>query len=76
MENAVLIQIWAALITMLVLITLKAIAKYDWHLTNLRGIYAAQSICEISLQLWLDKPFEQAPDRLGNNIYATQVVLF
>lgn len=34
-ENAVMIQIWTALITILVLKALKAMVKYNWHLSNL-----------------------------------------
>lgn len=34
-ENAVMIQIWTALITILVLKALKAMAKYGWYLSNL-----------------------------------------
>jgi len=33
-ENAVMIQIWTALITILMLKALKAIAKYNWHLSS------------------------------------------
>ena len=34
-ENAVLIQIWKALMTILILKALKALSKYNWHLSNL-----------------------------------------
>lgn len=34
-ENAVMIQIWTALITILILKALKDMAKYGWHLSNL-----------------------------------------
>ena len=34
-ENAVMIQIWTALITILILKVLKAMAKFGWHLSNL-----------------------------------------
>ena len=34
-KNAVMIQIWTALITILVLKHLKIIAKYNWYLSNL-----------------------------------------
>ena len=33
-ENAVLIQIWTAMIAMLLLKYLKEKAQYDWHLSN------------------------------------------
>ena len=34
-ENAVMIQIWTALITILILKALKAMVRYGWHLSNL-----------------------------------------
>ncbi len=34
-ENAVMIQIWTALITILILKALKAMAKYGWYLSNI-----------------------------------------
>src|SRR5690606_28665326 len=34
-KNAVMIQIWTALITILILKALKHIAKFGWHLSNL-----------------------------------------
>lgn len=34
-ENAVMIQIWMALITISILKVLKAISKYPWYLSNL-----------------------------------------
>lgn len=61
-ENAVMIQIWTALITILVLKALKALAKFDWHLSNLVAFIRLNLFVKISLQLWLDKPFEQPPD--------------
>lgn len=46
-ENAVMIQIWAALSTILVLKALKATTKYGWHFLSVK----------INLQQWLYKPF-------------------
>jgi len=34
-KNAVMIQIWTALITILLLEVMKATAKYGWHMSNL-----------------------------------------
>ena len=72
-ENAVMIQIWTALITILVLKALKAIAKYEWHLSNLVAFIRLNLFVKINLQLWLDKPFEEPPDNYQNNV---QGVLF
>lgn len=72
-ENAVMIQIWTALITILVLKVLKAIAKFNWHLSNLVAFIRLNLFVKISLQIWLDKPFEQPPDKV---IDVNQGVLF
>ncbi len=57
-ENAVKIQIWVALITILILKYLKHMAKYAWHLSNLVGFIRLNLFVKINLQQWLDKPFE------------------
>lgn len=56
-ENAVMIQIWTALITILVLKALKAIAKYPWYLSNLVAFIRLNLFVKINLQKWLDEPF-------------------
>ena len=72
-ENAVMIQIWTALITILVLKALKAMAKFNWHLSNLVAFIRLNLFVKINLQQWLDKPFEESPKPLSNNL---QGVLF
>lgn len=72
-ENAVMIQIWTALITILILKALKAMAKYDWHLSNLVAFIRLNLFVKIDLQLWLDNPFEEPPKITQNHI---QGVLF
>lgn len=72
-ENAVLIQIWTALITILVLKALKAMAKFNWHLSNLVAFIRLNLFVKIALQLWLDKPYEEHEDDVPINI---QGVLF
>lgn len=57
-KNAVLIQIWTALITILILKYLKQLAKYDWCLSNLVAFLRMNLFVKIDLQKWLDKPFE------------------
>lgn len=59
-ENAVMIQIWTALITILILKALKALAKYPWYLSNLVAFIRLNLFVKIELQKWLDKPFEEA----------------
>ena len=58
-ENAVKIQIWTALITILILKALKQMGKYNWHLSNLVAFIRLNLFVKIDLQLWLDKPFEE-----------------
>ena len=58
-ENAVMIQIWTALITILILKVLKAMAKFGWHLSNLVAFIRLNLFVKIGLQQWLDKPFEE-----------------
>jgi hypothetical protein len=72
-ENAVMIQIWTALITILILKALKAMAKYRWHLSNLVAFIRLNLFVKIDLQLWLDKPFEPPPETAPKY---TQGVLF
>jgi transposase len=55
--NAVLIQIWTALITIMLLKTLKKEAKHKWHLSNLIAFIRLNLFVKIDLKKWLDKPF-------------------
>jgi hypothetical protein len=72
-ENAVMIQIWSALITILVLKVLKEIAKYGWQLSNLVAFIRLNLFVKIDLQLWLDNPFEVPHPKIKTSI---QGVLF
>jgi len=58
-QNAVMIQIWTALITILVLKMLKSQAKFGWHLSNLVAFIRLNLFVKIDLQLWLDNPFDE-----------------
>lgn len=60
--NAVLIQIWTAMITILVLKYLKASAKYGWCLSNLVAFLRINLLVKLDLQTMLDEPFKQKPD--------------
>lgn len=73
-ENAVMIQIWTALITILILKALKAMAKYNWHLSNLVAFIRLNLFVKIELQLWLDKPFDEWRTEVPQN--QIQGVLF
>jgi hypothetical protein len=72
-QNAVMIQIWTALITILILKVLKAMAKYNWHLSNLVAFIRLNLFVKINLQDWIDKPFEEYKDPPQNIL---QGVLF
>lgn len=55
--NAVMIQIWTALIAMLLLTFLKAKAEYQWHLSNLITFVRLNLFVKIDLFSWLNNPF-------------------
>lgn len=56
-QNAVMIQIWSALITILLLKAMKTMAKHRWHLSNLVAFIRLNLFVKIELQNWLDNPF-------------------
>lgn len=72
-ENAVMIQIWTALITLLVLKALKAMAQHNWHLSNLVAFIRLNLFVKVELHRWLDHPFDH--DRSPPTIHV-QGVLF
>lgn len=72
-ENAVMIQIWTALITILILKALKAKAKYNWYLSNLVAFIRLNLFVKVDLQKWIDQPFQEHPPPKQNY---TQGVLF
>lgn len=55
--NAVLIQIWTAMITMLLLRLLKDKARYGWHLSNLITFVRLNLLVKVELFEWLNNPF-------------------
>lgn len=70
-QNAVMIQIWTALITILVLKYLKALAKYNWYLSNLVAFLRINLFVKINLQKWLDEPFlkkEKPPNKVVQGV--------
>ncbi|NQY31441.1 MAG: IS4 family transposase [Flavobacteriaceae bacterium] len=62
-QNAVMIQIWTALITILILKALKTQAKHPWYLSNLVAFIRLNLFVKVELNKWLDNPFakEQPP---------------
>lgn len=73
-KNAVMIQIWTALITILLLKYLKAIAKYGWYLSNLVSFIRLNIFVKINLQTWIDSPFNSSgkspPNSLQGDLFA------
>ena len=63
--NALHIQIWTALIAMLLLKYLQLRARYGWSLSNLVALLRQQLFVYRDLQTWLDKPFEAPPALTG-----------
>mgnify|MGYP000147392622 FL=1 len=61
-ENAMWIQIWTAMITLLLLRYLKEIAKYGWSLSNLIAYLRMNLFVKIDLTHWLDSPFKPPED--------------
>jgi len=67
-EDAVTIQIWSAMITILMLKFLNSIAKYSWHLSNLVSFLRLNLFVKISLQKRLDEHFEKDTGRPLENL--------
>ena len=59
--NAVKIQIWTALIAMLILRFLQLRSKYSWSLSNLIALLRMNLFTHRSLWAWLNEPFEVLP---------------
>jgi len=58
-ENLVKIQIWTALITILMLKALSAPSKYAGYVSNLKAFISLPLLTKINLQEWLDQPLEK-----------------
>jgi len=59
--NAVKIQIWIALIAMLILRYLQLKSKYNWSLSNLVSLLRMTLFTHRNLWAWIDSPFETLP---------------
>jgi len=60
--NAVKIQIWTALIAILVLRYLQLRSKHGWSLSNLVALLRMNLFTHRDLWAWLDKPFDVLPE--------------
>jgi len=61
-ENALYIQIWTALIAMLLIKFLQLKSKFGWSLSNLVAFLRWNLFSYKDLWAWLDKPFETIPE--------------
>ena len=59
--NAVKIQIWTALIAMLILRFLQLRSKFHWSLSNLLALLRMNLFTHRDLWAWLDQPYEVLP---------------
>lgn len=59
--NAVMIQIWTALIAILVLKYLKFRSRFSWSLSNLVAMLRYNLFAYRDLWAWLDRPYEMPP---------------
>lgn len=66
-ENAMWIQIWTAMITLLILRYLREIAAYGWSLSNLIAFLRMNLFVKILLTEWLNNPFKAPEDFSINN---------
>lgn len=60
-ENAVLIQIWTALIAMLVVKFLQLKSSFGWSLSNLVALLRQQLFVYRDLWAWINEPFQGPP---------------
>ena len=60
-ENAVQIQIWTALIAILILKYLQLKSTFGWSLSNLIAILRQQLLVPRDLWTWLNDPYPDTP---------------
>ena len=72
--NAVKIQVWTALIAMLILRYLQLKSKYSWSMSNLVALLRMNLFTYRDLWAWLDKPFETLV--LGQAAHKQEVLVF
>lgn len=61
-QNAMWIQIWTAMISLLILRYFKEIARYGWSLSNLIAFLRMNLFVKILLTEWLNNPFKPPED--------------
>jgi hypothetical protein len=73
-ENALYIQIWTALIAMLLIKFLQLKSKFEWSLSNLVAFLRWNLFTYRDLWEWLDKPFDVMPREVA--VAHQQLALF
>ena len=58
-ENALLVQIWTALIGVLALKLLKALSRFGWSMSNLVAMVRLNLFTYRDLGAWLDAPYAE-----------------
>ena len=71
--NALHVQIWTALISMLIFKYLQMKARFGWSLSNLVALLRQQLFVYRDLYRWIDVPFEAPPMLQG--IHDAQMTL-
>jgi len=63
--NAVMIQIWTALISMLLVQYLRFLSKFSWSMSNLVVLFRMNMFTYKNLWIWINDPFEIPPEPDG-----------
>lgn len=61
-RNAVMIQVWTAMITLLTLLLLKSKASFNWNLSNMIALIRLKLFEKTDLHQWLNKPLDKPPE--------------
>ncbi len=62
--NAVLIQIWTALLAILIIKFMKLMSQFNWGISNLIALFRVNLLNRIDLWEWVHNPFKSPPDEV------------
>lgn len=60
--NAVLIQIWTALLAILIIKFMKLMSQFNWGISNLIALFRVNLLNRIELWEWIHDPFKKPPE--------------
>lgn len=60
--NAVLIQIWTALLAILTIKFMQLMSRFSWGMSNLLALFRVNLLNRIDLWEWVHEPFKKPPD--------------